>query len=116
MFSVVLTHSGLREFQRARLAVSAVLQEVAVWAGAGFLVSIGWGLYFAMRSKAIPIEESIYVLARLTQPAVAAILYIKPGFPLGLIWVAVANAASYAVIGSIVEKIKRHPVHLSNHA
>jgi hypothetical protein len=85
-----------------------VLLRIAVWASAGYLVSVGWGLYFAERSKDVPIGATIYALARITQPTVAAILYIKPSLPLGLTWVAVANAATYALLGLIVETIRQH--------
>jgi len=90
-----------------------VLLRIAVWASAGSLVSFVWGLYFAKASKDIPIEATVNALAMLTQPTAAAVLYIKPNLPLGLTWVAVANAATYALLGLIVETIRQHyrPAH-----
>ena len=92
-----------------------VLVRIALWASAGLLVSLGWGLYFATRNKDIPIEATAYALAKLTQPIVAIYLYIKPHLPFSLVWVAVTNAAIYALLGLIVETIRRHdlPVHTS---
>jgi hypothetical protein len=96
------------------MAVRNVLVRIAIWASAGFLVSLGWGLYFATRNKEIPIEATAYALAKLTQPIVAAYLYLKPQ-PLSLAWVAITNAAIYALLGLVVETIRRYyrPVHTS---
>lgn len=93
-----------------------LLIRIAVWASAGFSVSLGWGLYFASANKGIPIESTVYTLAMLTQPTAAIVLYLKPNFPLGLTWVVAANAATYAVLGLIVETIRQHrrPLHISN--
>jgi hypothetical protein len=93
--------------------VRNVLVRIAVWASAGLLASLGWGLYFAKANKDIPIEATVYALAKLTQPIAAAVLYIKPNLPLSLTWVAVANAATYALLGLIVETIRQHyrPIH-----
>ena len=85
-----------------------VLVRITVWASAGFLVSLGWGLYFARASKDLPISATIYALAEFTQPAAAVILHIKPGVPIGLTWLALANAATYALLGLIVETIRQH--------
>lgn len=84
-----------------------VLLRIAVWASVGFLVSLGWGLYFAKISKGIPVEPTVRALAMLTQPSAGAALYIKPSLALGLTWVAVANAATYALFGLIVETIRQ---------
>jgi hypothetical protein len=95
--------------------VRNVLIRIAVWASTGFIVSLGWGLYFAMTRKGIPIEAAVSALAKLTQPAAGVILYIKPSLPLGLTWVAFANAATYALLGLIVETIRQHyqPIRIS---
>ena len=92
-----------------------LLIRMAVWASAGFSVSLGWGIYFASASKAVPIEPAVYALAGLTQPAAAIFLYLKPHFPLGLTWVVAANAATYALLGLMVETIRhRRQLHVSN--
>jgi len=78
-----------------------------MWASAGFLVSAGWGFYFATTNKAIPIRLIVDALARLTQPAAAVVLYFNPHYLLGLRAVAIANAVTYAFVGLIVETIRR---------
>lgn len=70
----------------------------------------------AKTSKDIPIEAIVYALAMLTQPTVAVThLYIEPHVLIGLTSVAIANAATYALLGLIVEKIRQHhrPIHIS---
>jgi hypothetical protein len=90
--------------------------RIAMWASAGFLVSIGWVFYFANANKANPIEPAIYILANLTQPIAAIVLYLNRTSPLGLTWVVVANAATYALLGSIMEAIRQRyrSLHISN--
>ena len=84
-----------------------------MWATAGFLVAVGWGIYFATKDKGIPIEPIVYDLARLTQPAAALLLYLNPRSTLGLTTVVLENAAMYALVGFIVEAIRR-PLQTSN--
>jgi hypothetical protein len=80
--------------------------RIALWLGAGFLVSVGWGFYFASSNKANPIEPFVYALADLTQPA-AAITFSYFDFPHGLTWIVLENAATYGLIGLILETILR---------
>ena len=96
--------------------MKSVLIRIATWTSAGFLVSFGWGFYFATTNKGIPIGPIVHTLARLTQPTAAVVLYLNPASPLGLTWVAVTNAATYALLGLIVETVRRHhrSFHLSN--
>lgn len=96
--------------------MKSVLIRIATWMSAGFLVSFGWGLYFATANKGIPIGPIVMALARLTNPTAAVVLYLNPGSPLGLTWVAVTNAATYALLGLIVETVRRHhrSLHLPN--
>ena len=93
-----------------------VVIRIAVWASVGFLVSVSWGFYFANANKSIPIEPFVYTFAKLTQPALAVMLYLKPTSPLGLIRVVVANAATYALLGLIATTIRKHhlALHISN--
>ena len=81
--------------------------RVAMWASAGFVVSAGWGFYFATTNKAIPIRLIVDALARLTQPAAAIVLYFNPHYLLGLRAVAIANAVTYTFVGLIVQTIRR---------
>ncbi len=82
--------------------------RIAIWATAGFLVAGSWGLYFASADKAVPISPFVSALARWTQPAVAVIISYSSKSLLGLRATMVANAVTYAVIGLIVETIRRH--------
>jgi|SRR5215469_15065914 len=91
----------------------AVLR-LAIWASAGLMVSIGWGVYFASANKALPVEPLVYALAGLTQPAAGVRLYLNPSSAMGLTWVAVVNLFTYALLGVIVETIRRH--HRSAHS
>ena len=77
--------------------------RIAMWAGAGLLVAGCWGLYFAWASKNMPIEPIVYTLARVTCPVAIAGWY----FPLSLYLVLAANAATYALVGLIVEILRR---------
>jgi hypothetical protein len=96
--------------------MKSVLIRIATWTIAGFLVSFGWGFYFATTSKGIPIGSIVYALARLTQPTAAVILYLSPASLLGLTLVAITNAATYALLGLMVETVRRHhrPLPFSN--
>ena len=79
---------------------NSLIFRIALWASTGFLVSAGWGLYFASANKANPIEPIVYAFFRLTQP-VAAITVAYFDFPRGLTWIVVENAATYALLGLI---------------
>ena len=96
--------------------MKSALIRIATWTSAGFLVSFGWGFYFATANKGIPIGPFVDTLARLTQPTAAVVLYLNPASPLGLTWVAVTNAATYALLGLMVETVRRHhrSLHLKN--
>lgn len=87
--------------------MKSVLIRMTGWASAGFLVSIGWGWYFATANKGLPIEPIAYSFARLTQPSAVVAFYLNPASPLGLTWVTIANAATYALIGLMVESVRR---------
>jgi hypothetical protein len=80
--------------------------RIAVWAGMGFLVAGCWALYFAWRSKDNPIEPMVYTLACLTQP-----IALLRSYPLNVYLVLFANAATYAMVGLIVETIRRRLNH-----
>jgi hypothetical protein len=84
------------------------LIRIAAWTSVGFLVSRGWGFYFANANKSLPIGSMVYSLTRLTQPTTAFVLYLKPASALSLTWVAVTNAAAYVLLGLMVETVRRH--------
>jgi hypothetical protein len=79
--------------------------RIAMWASAGFLVAACWALYFAMRSKDNPMEPIVYTLGSLTQPVVLIGSYFHFGMSFYL--VILANAATYALVGLIVETSDR---------
>jgi hypothetical protein len=76
--------------------------RIAMWAGSGLLVAGAWGLYFGWVSKDVPIAPIVYTLARVTCPAAI----VGAHFPLSLYLVLAANAATYALVGLIVEILR----------
>jgi hypothetical protein len=85
-----------------------MIYRIAMWANAGLLVSVGWGLYFASTNKALPIEPIVYILASVTQPTAAVALHLKLVDQFSLTWIVVVNAATYALLGLVVETLRRH--------
>lgn len=77
--------------------------RIAVWASVGFFVAAGWALYFAIRSKDLPVEPVVSTFARLTCPIAIA----GSHFPISLYWTLVANVATYALFGAAVEILRR---------
>lgn len=73
--------------------------RMAMWAAAGFLVASGWGIYFLEVSKDHPIEPMVSTFVRLTCPV--AIIH----YPVSLYSSLVANAATYALLGLLVETL-----------
>jgi hypothetical protein len=78
--------------------------RIAGWASVGFLVACGWALYFAA-GKAHP-EPFVNLLVHLTCP-----IALLNSYPLGLYLVLLANAATYALVGLIVETTRRQLKH-----
>jgi hypothetical protein len=78
---------------------------IARWASAGFLVAGCWALYFAVASKDNPIEPIVYTLAFITQPIALASFYFH--FGIKFYWVLLANTATYALVGLIVETLRQ---------
>jgi hypothetical protein len=83
--------------------------RIAMWASAGFLVAALWALYFALRSKDNPIEPIVYTLGYLTQPVALIGFYFHFGMSFYL--VILANAATYALVGLIVETLRQRLHH-----
>lgn len=81
--------------------------RVTGWAVLGFLVAAGWGVYFGIRNKEIPIDPIVSFLTRLTCP----IGILGSHLPLSLYWVLVANVATYALVGLIVEAVRQQLSH-----
>lgn len=81
--------------------------RIAVWASAGFLVAGCWAVYFANANKDNPLDPMVYALACLTQP----IALVGRHFPISLLWVLLANTATYALAGLMVETLRRQLRH-----
>jgi hypothetical protein len=84
-------------------------RRVAIWASAGFLVAGCWAVYAFVTSP-----DSFLMILR--EPVVRATLYLSCPisyagryYPIGLGWVLVVNAATYAAIGMIVEAFRLRP-------
>jgi len=84
--------------------------RIALWAGVGLLVAIGWALYaFASAPPAMTSGDPIVRLVELTCPIVFASVHFH--FGLGLYWSLLANAATYGLIGLIVETLRQQLHH-----
>ena len=83
--------------------------RILIWAGVGFLIAGCWGLYFAMANKDNPIDPIVNTLARITCPIAIASSYFH--FPISLYWVLVVNAATYALVGLMVETLRQKMHH-----
>jgi len=81
--------------------------RIAVWAAAGFLVASGWAVYFLVASKDHLIEPIVSTLIRLTCP----ISIIGSRYPISLYSALVANVATYALVGLLVETVRRQLNH-----
>jgi hypothetical protein len=84
--------------------------RIVLWAGVGFLVAGFWALYF-FPTAPIPITsaEPMWTLVRVTCPVVFASFHFR--FPIGVYWALLANAATYALVGLIMETLRRQLSH-----
>jgi hypothetical protein len=87
---------------------SGAIFRIAMWAIAGFLVSVCWGVYFTNADKAEPIPSVVYTAALLSQPLAGVVTLLYPDLPVGLRVIVVANAVTYALFGFIVEAVRQH--------
>ncbi len=79
--------------------------RIGMWASAGFLVASCWALYaFATTPPAMTSADPIVTLVEFTCPVVLAGIYFH--FGVSLYWVLLANAATYALVGLIVETLR----------
>jgi hypothetical protein len=82
--------------------------RIANWAGVGFLVAGGWALYaVAATPPALGFGDPLLPLVQLTCP----IAILGRYYPISLYSVLLANAATYALAGQIVEGLRQrlHP-------
>jgi hypothetical protein len=77
--------------------------RIAIWAAAGFVVAGAWGVYFLVASKDHPTQPMVSTLIQLTCP----VAIIGFHYPVSLYSTLVANVATYALIGLVVETLWR---------
>jgi hypothetical protein len=83
-----------------------MILRIAIWAGVGLLVAVGWALYAYSTFPSLMQEDPlVYNLALLTQPI--ALASFRFHFGIGLYWVLLANALTYGFIGLIVETVRQ---------
>jgi len=77
--------------------------RIGMWACAGFLVAGGWALYaLASTPPALTSGDPILSFVRVTCP-----IAFFSSYPIRLYWVLLANAATYALAGLIVETMRQ---------
>jgi hypothetical protein len=81
--------------------------RIAVCAGLGFLVAVGWAVYSfsANPSPITPTEPIVWNLALLTPPI--ALASVRFRFGISVYWVVLANTLTYGLIGLIVETMRQ---------
>ena len=81
--------------------------RIAIWAGVGFLVSLGWALcsFSAFPSPISRGEPIVWNLALLTQPIVLA--GFRFHFGIDVYSVILSNTVSYGLIGVIAETMRQ---------
>jgi hypothetical protein len=81
-------------------------RRIAIWASVGFLVACCWVLYaFRRTPPAMTSAAPVATLLEFTCPAVLASVYFH--FGVFLYWSPLANAATYTLIGLIVETLRQ---------
>jgi hypothetical protein len=81
--------------------------RIGMWASAGFLVAVFWALYaLAAAPPAFTSVDPMVSLVRLTCP-----IALLSSYPIRLYWVLLANAATYALVGLIVEALRQRLNH-----
>jgi hypothetical protein len=83
--------------------------RIATWAAAGFLVASGWAVYFLVASRDRLTVPIVSALARLTCP----IAIVGSHYPVSLYAALAANVATYALVGLVVEIVRRQLNHLN---
>ena len=81
--------------------------RVAMWAAAGFLVASGWAVYFFLKAKDLRIQPLMSALLRLTCP----IAIVGMHYPVSIYSSLAANVATYALVGLVVESLRRQLNH-----
>jgi hypothetical protein len=81
--------------------------RIAVWATTGFLVASAWAIYFLVASKGQLTQPIVSTLVQLTCP----IAIVGWHYPVSLSSALLANVATYALIGLVVEALRRQLNH-----
>jgi hypothetical protein len=81
--------------------------RIAVWATAGFLVATAWAIYFLLASKGQLTQPIVSTLIQLSCP----IAIVGSHYPVSLSSTLLANVATYALIGLVVETLRRQLKH-----
>lgn len=85
--------------------------RIAMWAGAGFVVAAFWVLYaFVTFPVTTDPTQGLRLLAAITCP-----ITLAGHHPIGLSWVLVANAVTYALVGLIVEIPRKYLIRPRTH-
>ena len=80
--------------------------KIALWACAGFAVAACWALCaFATQPPALTVADPLLTLAQITCPIAFASIHFH--FGVSLYWSLFANAATYALIGLVVETVRQ---------
>ncbi|HWZ51276.1 MAG TPA: hypothetical protein VNW54_07415 [Granulicella sp.] len=77
--------------------------RIAIWSGVGALVVVLWTLYISISATSPTPLGIVWTLACLTCPIALARHYA-----LSFYFVLLMNAATYALVGSVVETMRRH--------
>ena len=84
--------------------------RIAMWATVGFMVAVWWVILAVVVDPiAMTSNPVVWTLARLSCPVVFAGFYFH--FGVALYWVLLSNAAAYALVGLIVETLRRQLHH-----
>lgn len=87
-----------------------VKKRIAMWAGAGLLIAVCWWIYLtATAPTQITSAPVLWSVARLSCPILLAGFYFH--FGVSVYWTFIANAAAYALIGLMVEGLRRQLHH-----
>ena len=73
----------------------------------GFFVASGWAVYLFVASKDHPIEPIVSTLIRLTCP----VAIVGSHYAVSLYSALAANVATYALVGLVVETLRRQSNH-----
>jgi hypothetical protein len=80
--------------------------RIAMGAIAGFAVAAFWIFYASTISSVAAEPQGLRLFAGITCP-----ITLASHFPIGLSWVLIANTATYALVGLIVETVRRYRTH-----